>query len=179
MRNVYQTSAIFLILMIICSTTPSCQGQDQPQVAHGPRPARPPEPPFTPVPHPPKPPGPPFTPVPDPPSPPGPPFTPVPHPPGWIPPHSLLQAEQPHVVGGYRPAPRPPMPPKPPMPPRPPRPPPHSLLEAEAKSETCYHNNNKLSPTGCVQMSKKNGFKTKHSYYIERQDAKWECCCPH
>ena len=45
----------------------ACVGQDQPQVAHGPRPARPPEPPFTPVPHHPKPPGPPFTPVPHPP----------------------------------------------------------------------------------------------------------------
>jgi hypothetical protein len=149
----------------------ACVGQQQPQVEHGlpvPRPPKPPGPPFTPVPHPPSPPGPPFTPVPHPPSPPGPPFAPVPHPPGWIPPISLLQADQPHVVGGHRPTPRPPMPPKPPMPPRPPQPSPHSLLEAEAKSETCYPNNNKLSPIGCGQKCKKNGFKTKHSYYIER-----------
>jgi hypothetical protein len=143
-------------------------GQEQPQVARGPHPPRPP------MPHPPKPPGPPITPVPHPPSPPGPPITPVPLPPGPPPPHSLLQAEQPQVVRGHRP-PKPPVPPMPPMPPRPPRPPPLSLLQAEPKSMTCY----KFSPAGCEQMCKENGFETKHSYYIERQDSKWECCCPH
>lgn len=147
----------------------ACAGQEQPQVARGHRLPRPPRPPYTPVPHPPKPPSPPVTPVP--PSPPAPPYMPVRHPPGAPHPRSLLQAEQPQVVRG----PRPPKPPKPPRPPRPPRPPPHSLLLAEKKSETCY----RFSLVGCEQMCKENGFETKHSYYIERVDSKWECCCPH
>ena len=141
-------------------------GQEQPQVARG-RPPIKPEPPI-PVP-----------------------WVPVPAPPQPRP-HSLLQTE-PRLARG-----RPPIKPEPPIPvprvpePRPPpeppipvpgvpvpRPPPHSLLQTEPRSETCYPNNNKLSPTGCEQMCKKNGIETKHSYYIERQDAKWECCCPH
>ncbi|KAG0531108.1 hypothetical protein BDA96_05G245500 [Sorghum bicolor] len=157
MRNIYLTSAIFLILMIICSTIPSGQGIYIERDAKTSlrwhavlvSPSRPP--PVTPVPHPPSPPD-----------------TPVPHPPP-----QLQGRKQPQVVGGW-PVPRPPLLPHPPRPPAP-----HSLLEAEAKSETCYPNNNKLSPTSCGQMCKKNGFETKYSYYIERQDAKWECCCPH
>jgi hypothetical protein len=166
-----------IMFWLFCNMLHACVGQEQPQVARGPHPPRPPGPPFTPVPHPHKPPRPPITPVPHPPSPPGPPYTPVPVPPGPPPPHSLLQAEQPQVVRGPRPPkpPVPPMPPKPPMPPRPPRPPPHSLLQAELKSKMCYW----FSSAGCEQMCKENGFETKHSYYIERQDSKWECCCPH
>jgi hypothetical protein len=53
------------------------------------------------------------------------------------------------------------------------------LLQTEPKPVTCYPNHNILSPTGCEQMCKENGFETKDSSYIQRQDAKWECCCPH